>query len=251
MRKNIVAGNWKMNLKREQALVLVSEVLSQISKDDNTEVVFAPSFLFLFKIAKMCSDFESVKVAAQNCSKEEKGAFTGEVSSEMIASSNGDYVIIGHSERREYFTETNTDVAEKVNRALANNLKVIFCCGESLTQRKDEAHFDWVKKQLSKGLFHLSAKEFENIVIAYEPIWAIGTGITATSEQAQEMHQFIRNFLNEKYGSEVAEDTSILYGGSCKTTNAKELFSQTDIDGGLIGGASLKADDFLSIINSF
>ena len=169
----------------------------------------------------------------------------------MIASSNGDYVIIGHSERREYFTETNTDLAEKVNRALANNLKVIVCCGESLTQRKDEAHFDWIKKQLSEGLFHLSAKEFENIVIAYEPIWAIGTGITATSEQAQEMHQFIRNFLNEKYGSEVAEDTSILYGGSCKPTNAKELFSQTDIDGGLIGGASLKADDFLSIINSF
>ena len=251
MRKSIVAGNWKMNLKREEALVLVSEVLSQISKNDNTEVVFVPSFLYLFKIAKMCSDFESVKVAAQNCSKEEKGAFTGEVSSEMIASSNGDYVIIGHSERREYFTETNTDLAEKVNRALANNLKVIFCCGESLTQRKDEAHFDWIKKQLSERLFHLSAKEFENIVIAYEPIWAIGTGITATSEQAQEMHQFIRNFLNEKYGSEVAEDTSILYGGSCKPTNAKELFSQTDIDGGLIGGASLKADDFLSIINSF
>ena len=251
MRKSIVAGNWKMNLKREEALVLVSEVLSQISKDDNIEVVFVPSFLYLFKIAKMCSDFESVKVAAQNCSKEEKGAFTGEVSSEMIASSNGDYVIIGHSERREYFTETNTDLAEKVNRALANNLKVIFCCGESLTQRKDEEHFDWITKQLSEGLFHLSAKEFENIVIAYEPIWAIGTGITATSEQAQEMHQFIRNFLNEKYGSEVAEDTSILYGGSCKPTNAKELFSQTDIDGGLIGGASLKADDFLSIINSF
>ena len=251
MRKSIVAGNWKMNLKREEALVLVSEVLSQISKDDNIEVVFAPSFLYLFKIAKMCSDFESVKVAAQNCSKEEKGAFTGEVSSEMIASSNGDYVIIGHSERRKCFTETNTDLAEKVNRALANNLKVIFCCGESLTQRKDEAHFDWIKKQLSEGLFHLSAKEFENIVIAYEPIWAIGTGITATSEQAQEMHQFIRNFLNEKYGSEVADDTSILYGGSCKPINAKELFSQTDIDGGLIGGASLKADNFLSIINSF
>ena len=251
MRKNIVAGNWKMNLKRKEALVLVSEVLSQISKDENTEVVFAPSFLYLFKIAKICSDFESVKVAAQNCSKEKEGAFTGEISSEMIASSNGDYVIIGHSERREYFRETNTDLAEKVNRALANNLKVIFCCGESLTQRKDKIHFNWIKKQLSEGLFYLSVKEFDNIVIAYEPIWAIGTGMTATNEQAQEMHQFIRNCLNEKYGSEVAEDTSILYGGSCNPVNAKELFSQTDIDGGLIGGASLKADDFLSIINSF
>ena len=251
MRKRIVAGNWKMNLKRKEALVLVSEVLSQISKDENTEVVFAPSFLYLFKIAKICSDFESVKVAAQNCSKEKEGAFTGEISSEMIASSNGDYVIIGHSERREYFRETNTDLAEKVNRALANNLKVIFCCGESLTQRKDKIHFNWIKKQLSEGLFYLSVKEFDNIVIAYEPIWAIGTGMTATNEQAQEMHQFIRNCLNEKYGSEVAEDTSILYGGSCNPVNAKELFSQTDIDGGLIGGASLKADDFLSIINSF
>ena len=251
MRKNIVAGNWKMNLKREDALALVSEVLSQLPKDKDTEVVFAPCFLYLYKIAKMCNDFERVKVSAQNCSKEGKGAFTGEVSAEMVTTSNGDYVIIGHSERREYFKETNADLAEKVNKVLANNLKVIFCCGESLTQRKDEAHFDWIKKQLSEGLFHLLAKEFENIVIAYEPIWAIGTGITATSEQAQEMHQFIRNFLNKKYGSEVAEDTSILYGGSCKPTNAKELFSQTDIDGGLIGGASLKADDFLSIINSF
>ena len=251
MRKRIVAGNWKMNLKRKEALVLVSEVLSQISKDENTEVVFAPSFLYLFKIAKICSDFESVKVAAQNCSKEKEGAFTGEISSEMIASSNGDYVIIGHSERREYFRETNTDLAEKVNRALANNLKVIFCCGESLTQRKDKIHFNWIRKQLSEGLFYLSVKEFDNIVIAYEPIWAIGTGMTATNEQAQEMHQFIRNCLSEKYGSEVAENTSILYGGSCKPTNANELFSQTDIDGGLIGGASLKSDDFLSIINSF
>jgi triosephosphate isomerase len=142
-------------------------------------------------------------------------------------------------------------LAEKVNRALANNLKVIFCCGESLTQRKDKIHFNWIKKQLSEGLFYLSVKEFDNIVIAYEPIWAIGTGMTATNEQAQEMHQFIRNCLNKKYGSEVAEDTSILYGGSCNPVNAKELFSQTDIDGGLIGGASLKADDFLSIINSF
>ena len=251
MRKNIVAGNWKMNLKREGALALVSEVLSQLPKDKDTEVVFAPCFLYLYKIAKMCNDFERVKVSAQNCSKEEKGAFTGEVSAEMVATSNGDYVIIGHSERREYFKETNTDLAQKVNRALANNLKVIFCCGESLRQRENEVHFDWIKQQLTEGIFHLDSTDFSSIVIAYEPIWAIGTGETATSEQAQEMHGFIRSILNEKYGAEIAENTSILYGGSCNPSNAKELFMQKDIDGGLIGGASLRSDDFLAIINSF
>ena len=251
MRKNIVVGNWKMNLKREDALVLVSEVLSQLPKDKDTEVVFAPCFLYLYKIAKMCNDFERVKVSAQNCSKEGKGAFTGEVSAEMVTTSNGDYVIIGHSERREYFKETNADLAEKVNKVLANNLKVIFCCGERLTQRENGTHFNWIKQQLSEGIFHLDSNDFTNIVIAYEPIWAIGTGITATSEQAQEMHGFIRSILNEKYGSKIAENTSILYGGSCNPGNAKELFIQKDIDGGLIGGASLKSDDFLAIINSF
>lgn len=251
MRKNIVVGNRKMNLKREGSLELVSAVLSKLPEDKNTEVVFAPSFLYLYKIAKLCSDFESVKVSAQNCSKEGKGAFTGEISSEMIESSNGDYVIIGHSERREFFKETNGDLAQKVNRALANNLKVIFCCGEILEQREKGVHFDWIKQQLLEGIFHLDSTDFENIIIAYEPIWAIGTGETATSAQAQEMHDFIRTILNEKYGSEIAENISILYGGSCNSSNAKELFSQKDIDGGLIGGASLKADDFLAIINSF
>ena len=251
MRKKIVAGNWKMNLKREEGLALVSEVLSKLPKDKNTEVVFAPSFLYLHKIAKMCNDFDSVFLAAQNCSKEEKGAFTGEVSAEMISSSKGDYVLIGHSERREFFKETNGDLAQKVNRALANNLKVIFCCGEILEQREKGVHFDWIKQQLLEGIFHLDSTDFENIIIAYEPIWAIGTGETATSAQAQEMHDFIRTILNEKYGSEIAENISILYGGSCNSSNAKELFSQKDIDGGLIGGASLKADDFLAIINSF
>ena len=251
MRKNIVVGNWKMNLKREESLELVSAVLSKVPEDKNTEVVFAPSFLYLYKIAKLCSDFESVKVSAQNCSKEGKGAFTGEISSEMIESSNGDYVIIGHSERREFFKETNADLVQKINMALANNLKVIFCCGEILEQREKGVHFDWIKQQLLEGIFHLDSTDFENIIIAYEPIWAIGTGETATSAQAQEMHDFIRTILNEKYGSEIAENISILYGGSCNSSNAKELFSQKDIDGGLIGGASLKADDFLAIINSF
>lgn len=251
MRKNIVVGNWKMNLKREESLELVSAVLSKLPEDKNTEVVFAPSFLYLYKIAKICSDFESVKVSAQNCSKEGKDAFTGEISSEMIASSNGDYVIIGHSERREFFKETNADLVQKINMALANNLKVIFCCGERLNQREESTHFDWVKQQINESLFHLSVADFNNIVIAYEPIWAIGTGVTATSEQAQEMHGFIRTIISEKFGNEIAENTSILYGGSCNPNNAKDLFTQKDIDGGLIGGASLKADDFLSIINSF
>ena len=251
MRKNIVVGNWKMNLKREESLELVSAVLSKLPEDKNTEVVFAPSFLYLYKIAKICSDFESVKVSAQNCSKEGKGAFTGEISSEMIASSNGDYVIIGHSERREFFKETNADLVQKINMALTNNLKVIFCCGERLNQREESTHFDWVKQQINESLFHLSVADFNNIVIAYEPIWAIGTGVTATSEQAQEMHGFIRTIISEKFGNEIAENISILYGGSCNPNNAKDLFTQKDIDGGLIGGASLKADDFLSIINSF
>ncbi len=251
MRKNIVAGNWKMNLEREEGLALVSEVLSKLPKDNNIEIVFAPCFLYLYKIAKMCNNFDNVFLAAQNCSKEVKGAFTGEVSAEMISSSNGDYVLIGHSERREFFKETNTDLAQKVNRVLANNLKVIFCCGERLYQREDESHFNWIKQQLSEGIFHLDSTNFANIVIAYEPIWAIGTGVTATSNQAQEMHNFIRSLISEKYGDEITENTSILYGGSCNPSNAKELFMQKDIDGGLIGGASLKADDFLSIINSF
>lgn len=240
-----------MNLEREEGLALVSEVLSKLPKDNNIEIVFAPCFLYLYKIAKMCNNFDSVFLAAQNCSKEVKGAFTGEVSAEMISSSNGDYVLIGHSERREFFKETNADLAQKVNRVLANNLKVIFCCGERLYQREDESHFNWIKQQLSEGIFHLDSTDFANIVIAYEPIWAIGTGVTATSNQAQEMHNFIRSLISEKYGDEITENTSILYGGSCNPSNAKELFMQKDIDGGLIGGASLKADDFLSIINSF
>jgi len=240
-----------MNLEREEGLALVSEVLSKLPKDNNIEIVFAPCFLYLYKIAKMCNNFDNVFLAAQNCSKEVKGAFTGEVSSEMISSSNGDYVLIGHSERREFFKETNTDLAQKVTRALANNLKVIFCCGERFNQREDESHFNWIKQQLSESIFHLDSTDFANIVIAYEPIWAIGTGVTATSEQAQEMHNFIRSVISEKYGDEITENTSILYGGSCNPSNAKELFLQKDIDGGLIGGASLKADDFLSIINSF
>ena len=240
-----------MNLSRAEGVALVEDVLAKFPTDNNTHVVFAPSFVYLHKIAKMCANTAKVVTAAQDCSANEKGAFTGEVATSMIASCNAKYVVLGHSERRANFQETNALLKTKVGQAFAYDLKVIFCCGESLEQRESGIHFDWIKGQISESLFHLSAAEFKNIVIAYEPIWAIGTGVTASTEQAQEIHAFIRNLLAEKYGNEVAESTSILYGGSCKPSNAKELFASQDIDGGLIGGASLNADDFVAITQSF
>ena len=251
MRKNIVAGNWKMNLNRLEGITLVEDVLAKLPADNKTHVVFAPSFLYLHKVAKMCANTSKVVAAAQDCSANEKGAFTGEVSANMIASCNAKYVVIGHSERRANFKESNELLKTKVGEAFTNNLKIIFCCGETLAQRESDVHFDWIKSQISESLFHLSAQEFENIVIAYEPIWAIGTGVTASTEQAQKMHAFIRNILVAQYGNKVASSTSILYGGSCKPSNAKELFASQDIDGGLIGGASLNTDDFLAITQSF
>ncbi|MDC3395258.1 triose-phosphate isomerase [Flavobacteriales bacterium] len=251
MRKNIVAGNWKMNLNRQDGIALVEDVLGKLPADNKTHVIFAPSFVYLHKVAKMCADTPKVVAASQDCSSNEKGAFTGEVSASMISSCKARYVVLGHSERRANFTETNNQLKAKVGQAFASDLKVIFCCGESLVQRESGVHFEWIKSQISESLFHLSADEFKKIVIAYEPIWAIGTGVTASTSQAQEIHAFIRNLLAEKFGKEVAESTSILYGGSCKPSNAKELFSSQDIDGGLIGGASLKADDFLAITQSF
>ena len=251
MRKNIVAGNWKMNLNRNEGIKLVEDVLNLLSSNSTSEVVFSPSFVHLYKVNKMCKSIEGVSSSAQNCSAAEKGAFTGEVSAEMIKSLGVEYVILGHSESRENFTETNKELKQKVDISLKNGLKVIFCCGESLSQRKNEVHFDCIKNQIEESLFHLSETEFENIVIAYEPIWAIGTGVTASTDQAQEIHQFIRCLISEKFNNEISENTSILYGGSCKPSNAKELFSQADIDGGLIGGASLNAQDFAQIINSF
>ena len=251
MRKNIVAGNWKMNLNRAEAIALVDEVLSNLPRNNLTEIVFAPSYVYLYKVAKMCDNTNKVSVASQDFSTNEKGAFTGEVSASMIASCNVEYVILGHSERRTNFDETNDLLKTKVDRALENNLSIIFCCGESLEQREKGVHFDWIKSQLTESLFNLPIDDFSRIVIAYEPIWAIGTGVTASVNQAQEMHAFIRSIITEKYGDDVADSRSILYGGSCNPSNSVELFSQKDIDGGLIGGASLKADDFISIINSF
>tara|TARA_B110000459_G_C16576821_1_gene479195 strand:+ start:40 stop:795 length:756 start_codon:yes stop_codon:yes gene_type:complete len=251
MRKNIVAGNWKMNLSREEGIALVNEVLDKLPADNKTHVIFAPSFVYLYKVAKMCNDIPKVVAASQDCSANEKGAFTGEISASMLASCSARYVVLGHSERRSNFADSNENLKTKVGQAFQNNLKVIFCCGESLAQRERGEHFDWIKSQISESLFHLSVEEFKNIVIAYEPIWAIGTGVTASTDQAQEVHAFIRNLLVEKYGNEVAESTSILYGGSCKPNNAKELFASQDIDGGLIGWASLKAADFVAITQSF
>ena len=240
-----------MNLNRAEGIALVNEVLAKLPTDNNTHVVFAPSFVYLHKVAKMCANTSKVVAAAQDCSANEKGAFTGEVSASMLASCGARYVVLGHSERRANFAESNEILKTKVGQAFRNDLKVIFCCGESLSQRESGVHFDWIKAQISESLFHLSPEEFKNIVIAYEPIWAIGTGVTASTDQAQEMHAFIRNILVEQYGNEVALSTSILYGGSCKPSNAKELFASQDIDGGLIGGASLNAADFVKITQSF
>lgn len=251
MRKNIVAGNWKMNLNREEGIKLVEEVISLVSSDNNVEVVFSPPFLYLHKVNKMCANDNLLQTASQNISHNESGAFTGEVSAQMVNSLNVKYTILGHSERREYFNETNIELKQKVDLSLKNNLKIIFCCGESLNQRESGVHFDWIKQQLTESVFHLTEKEFEKVVIAYEPIWAIGTGITASSDQAEEIHQFVRNVIAEKYNENIAENTSILYGGSCNPTNAKELFSKKNIDGGLIGGASLNAENFTRIIKSF
>lgn len=251
MRKNIVAGNWKMNLNREEGIKLVEEVISLVSSDNNVEVVFSPSFLYLHKVNKMCANDNLLQTASQNISHNESGAFTGEVSAQMVNSLNVKYTILGHSERREYFNETNIELKQKVDLSLKNNLEIIFCCGESLNQRESGVHFDWIKQQLTESVFHLTEKEFEKVVIAYEPIWAIGTGVTASSDQAEEIHQFVRNVIAEKYNENIAENTSILYGGSCNPTNAKELFSKKNIDGGLIGGSSLNAENFTRIIKSF
>ena len=250
MRKNIIAGNWKMNLNRVQAITLIENVLKKLPLELKTDVVFAPSSIHFYKAVEICANLDNVFVSSQDCSSSQHGAFTGEISAEMIASYGVQYVILGHSERRANFNETNRLLKLKVDQAFVNNLQVIFCCGESIKQRQRGVYFEWIKSQISESLFHLSASQFTKVVIAYEPIWAIGTGVTATSDQAQEVHSFIRDIIKEQYGEEVSQNTSILYGGSCKPTNAVDLFSQKDIDGGLIGGASLNADDFSAIINS-
>lgn len=252
MRKNIVAGNWKMNTTVAEGVQLAKEVNEAVAAagELKCDVVIGVPFTHLTAV-KDVIDIEKVGLSAENCANKEKGAYTGEVSAAMVASTGANYVILGHSERREYYNETPEILKEKVDLALANGLKIIFCCGESLELRNAGTYEEFIKAELKDSLFHLSTEEFANIVIAYEPIWAIGTGVTATSDQAEEVHAFIRSFLAEKYGETVANDTTILYGGSCKPTNAPELFAKPNIDGGLIGGASLKAADFMGIVTAF
>ncbi|MDQ0107018.1 triosephosphate isomerase [Chitinophaga terrae (ex Kim and Jung 2007)] len=249
MRKKIVAGNWKMNLTLAQGEQLINDILQAgLKLGEGQEVVVATPFPYLTKAKSLLKNYPGFFVAAQNCASEKSGAYTGEVSAEMLQSVNVDYVILGHSERREYFQESNAILAKKVDQALAFGIKPIFCCGEPLNIREAGTQNAFVAKQLEESIFHLSAEEFKKIVIAYEPIWAIGTGLTASSAQAQDMHAFIRSQVAAKYGNEIALHTTILYGGSAKPGNAAELFACPDVDGGLIGGASLVAADFVSII---
>lgn len=250
-RKKIVAGNWKMNLDYAAGISLFSEIVNMVrdeKKGDQTAIICAP-YIHLNSLAKLGADV--VKIGAQNCHKNDSGAYTGEISAGMLKSVGCDYVIIGHSERREYFAERDELLAQKTIKALEHGLTPIFCIGETLEQRNNGSYFEVLKTQLEKGIFELSSADFAKIVIAYEPVWAIGTGLTASSDQAQEVHAFIRNEIAAKYNAEVAELTTILYGGSCNPKNAAELFAQKDIDGGLIGGASLKSRDFVDIVKVF
>lgn len=251
MRKRIVAGNWKMNKSFSEAEELITDIADALDEValQNAEVVMCPPALYI----EMATDvaFESnFKVGAQNIYPEDAGAYTGEISPLMLKELNVSYCIIGHSERRKYFNESNEFLMQKVDALLKNEIRPIFCCGEVLSEREANNHFAVVKAQVAESLFHLPVEAFRKVVIAYEPVWAIGTGVTASKEQAQEMHAFIRGLIAEKYGRETAEETTILYGGSCNGKNARELFSQPDVDGGLIGGASLKSDEFLQIVKS-
>ena len=251
MRKQIAAANWKMNLTVDKAEALLNDILSaEINLNADQLAVFAVPFPYLHMAQQKLNNKENFFVAAQNCYCKKSGAFTGEISAEMLQSLNIKYVVIGHSERRELFEESNQFLAAKLNIALEHNITPIFCCGETLSIRDVQTQNEFVAKQLEESLFHFSAEEMQKIVIAYEPIWAIGTGKTATSLQAQEMHEHLRKVLAHKYGKEVADTISILYGGSVKASNANEIFSQPDVDGGLVGGASLIADEFIAIIKS-
>ena len=251
MRKKIVAANWKMNLDLNEGAELVNDIFKGMPVlNESKMVVIAPPYLHLTQTAAQLTRMIDVHLGAQNCHHEASGAYTGEISAAMLKSAEVEYVIIGHSERREYFKEDNAMLAKKVNQALSNGLKVIFCCGEPLEIRDADTQNAYVETQIKEGIFHLSESQLADIVIAYEPIWAIGTGRTASSAQAQDMHEHIRNVIAAKYEKEVANDMSILYGGSCKPSNAAELFACPDVDGGLIGGASLKATEFLGIVEA-
>ena len=251
MRKQIAAANWKMNLNQQEAKDLLTNILDKLPKlTDNQQVVFSVPAIYLSNAVQQIGGISNVFVAAQNCHQNSNGAFTGEISAPMYSSVGVNHIVIGHSERREYFAESDALLAEKVNAVLANNSTPIFCCGEPLAIREAGTQNAFVETQLINSLFHLTPEQLLKVVIAYEPIWAIGTGKTASSAQAQEIHAFIRSVLATKYGADIADQISILYGGSVKAANAVELFSQPDVDGGLVGGASLIATEFTAIINA-
>lgn len=249
-RKNIVAGNWKMNTTIDEGIAL-AQAVATAERDKNVTTILGVPFTHLYPISKKLKASSKVFLSAQNCHHKNSGAYTGEISPTTLSAAKIPYVILGHSERREYNHESNELLGLKLRAALDAGLKVIFCCGEALDIRKAGSHIQYVKNQLTESLFQLDANEMKNIVIAYEPIWAIGTGETATPEQAQEMHAAIRSMVQKKYGKRVADNTSILYGGSVKGSNAKELFANPDVDGGLVGGASLNATEFVQIVNAF
>jgi triosephosphate isomerase len=253
MRKKIIAGNWKMNLNLIDGQALASEVVHMAADEvpSDVQVIMCTPSIHLAAVSSIIGDAQQVALGAQNISEHEAGAYTGDISAQMVVSVGAKYAIIGHSERREYHFETNEQLALRVKIALREGLTPIFCCGEALEVRESEGHEAFVNAQLEESLFELSAEEIQKVVIAYEPIWAIGTGVTASSDQAQEMHASIRATLASKYGHEVADSISILYGGSMKPANAKELLAQPDVDGGLIGGASLKSRDFIDIAKSY
>jgi triosephosphate isomerase len=248
-RKKIVAGNWKMNNGLQETKLLINELKTEVNHCE-CDVMIAPSFVCLQTAIDLLTN-NDIEVVSQNVHHEENGAYTGEVSAKMLSSIGVKTTIIGHSERREYFNETHDMLKHKVDTSLENSMKIIFCFGEQLKDRKTNNHSTIISNQISESLFHLNSSDWDNIILAYEPVWAIGTGETASSEQVQEMHSFIRNFIAQKYSAELAQNVSILYGGSVKPSNAKEIFSMEDVDGGLIGGASLNSKDFFSIVNSF
>jgi len=250
-RQNIVAGNWKMHKTLEESNALITEIRGIVRDEmqSNTKVILCPPYISLASANRLLEG-TNIELGAQNCHQDEQGAFTGEISAAMVKSTGASHVIIGHSERRQYFGDTNEITALKTKNAIRLGLKVIFCVGETLAQREDKSYFRVVESQLSEGLFALDRKEFSQIVVAYEPVWAIGTGLTASPEQAQEMHAYIRKVIGMHFTEEIAQNTSILYGGSVKADNAMTLFGQADIDGGLIGGASLKARDFVDIVKA-
>lgn len=251
MRKNIVAGNWKMNTTVAEGIQLAKEVVEKSTQlNGNVKLILGTPFTHLYPVAQVLNG-SNVGLAAQNCADQPKGAYTGEVSVSMLKSVEAQYCILGHSERREYYGETSEKLVKKMALALEQGISPIFCVGEKLEQREAGEHFNVVKAQIEEVLFTLTDEQMKQVIVAYEPVWAIGTGKTATAEQAQEIHNFIRKTIAAKFGQQIADDTTILYGGSCKPSNAKELFACPDIDGGLIGGASLKSDDFVAIAASF